>query len=106
MLAVFQAAFLAMLSLDDMTPLMQSLGGLQYSVGYNKLESYNNLQNLDKEFIAVEFNEQFLKNYNLNFILIAVPLVMALIFKIASKVCNSDKKKTEKMENYFRLSIG
>ena len=97
MLAVFQAAFLAMLSLDDMTPLMQSLGGLQYSVGYNKLESYNNLQNLDKEFIAVEFNEQFLKNYNLNFVLIAVPLVMALIFKIASKVCNSDKKKAEKM---------
>ena len=37
MLAVFQAAFLAMLSLDDMTPIMESLGGLQYSVGYNQL---------------------------------------------------------------------
>ena len=36
-LAVFQAAFLAMLSLDDMTPIMESLGGLQYSVGYNQL---------------------------------------------------------------------
>ena len=45
-----------MLSLDDMTPIMESLGGLQYSVGYNKLEKYNKQQNLDKEFIAVEFS--------------------------------------------------
>ena len=48
MLAVFQAAFLAMLSLDNMTPIMQSLGGLQYSVGYNKLGAYSKSQNLDK----------------------------------------------------------
>ena len=31
---------------------------------------------------------------------------MALFFKIASKVCNSDRKKAERMENYFRLAIG
>ena len=31
---------------------------------------------------------------------------MALFFKIASKVCNSDRKKAERMENYFRKSIG
>ena len=48
MLAVFQAAFLAMLSLDDMTPIMESLDGLQYSIGYNKMQSYSSAQNLDK----------------------------------------------------------
>ena len=108
MLAVFQVAFLAMLSLDDMTPLMDSLGGLSYSVGYNKISSYNNIQNLKSEFIALEFNEQFIKNYNLTFLLIGVPLILALVFKIISKVHGSkgNRTKAEKFNRYFQLSIG
>ena len=31
---------------------------------------------------------------------------MALIFKIASKVCNSDQERSERLNRYFQLSIG
>jgi len=89
MVAVFQIAFLSMLSLDDMNPIMDGLSGLQYSVGYNKLGSYNKHQNLGSEFIAIEFNPTFINNYNLTFIIIAVPLLCALVFKILEKIFNS-----------------
>ena len=56
MIAVFQLAFLSILSMDDMSPVMDALGGLEYSVGYNKLGSYNSLQSLDPEFLAIGFN--------------------------------------------------
>jgi hypothetical protein len=106
MVAVFQVAFLSLLSLDDMTPLMDALGGLQYSVGYNRLSSYNPNQRLDPEFIAVEFNESFLQNYNLTFLMVVLPLVAALIFKVLSRVFSSNKERAERMERYFQLSIG
>jgi hypothetical protein len=108
MLSVFQISFLAMLSLDEMNPVMDALSGLQYSLGYNKLESYNKHQNLGSEFISIEFNESFIKNYNITSIIILAPILCAIVFKILEKVFNSkgDKTKSEKMAKYFRLSIG
>ena len=32
--------------------------------------------------------------------------MMAIFFKIASKVCNSDEKRSERFNRYFQLSIG
>ena len=106
MIKVFQLAFLLMLSLDNMTPVMDSLKGLEYSLGYNHLGDYNSLQRLDREFIAIKFNESFIKNYNFTFLTIALPLILALVFKILSKALNSNAERAERMQKYYQLTVG
>jgi len=48
MMAVFQMAFLSLLAVDNMSPILGSLNALRFSCGYNKLESYNKHQEIGR----------------------------------------------------------
>jgi hypothetical protein len=49
---VIQLTFVCLLTLEDLSPTLSSLGMLQYSLGYNKIQPYDSSQKIDRPFVS------------------------------------------------------
>lgn len=49
---LIQLTFVCLLTLEDLSPTLSSLGMLHYSLGYNSIKPYDSSQNIDRPFVA------------------------------------------------------
>ena len=83
-LALVQLSFLCLLSLEDLSATLSELQYLRFSFGYNSLAAYDYGQGLGRPFVAAQLSRPLVLNFNISAGLILVPLIAALVFKIAS----------------------
>lgn len=89
---VIQLTFISTLTLQNLSPNFNALESLGWSLGYNKLKSYNYSESIDKSLKSTQFSRLFIQNYNFMGIIVFLPVIAALICKIIEK----QKKESEK----------
>jgi len=85
LITIFQLTFLSLLTIDNLSPTLNSLSFLSYSCGYNIHSLVKAPFHMDSRFIPVKLNQSFLNNYNLTAILIILPLLISLILTLINR---------------------
>ena len=57
---VIQLTFISTLTLQNLSPTFNALESLAWSLGYNKLKSYNYSESIDKSFKSAQFSRLFI----------------------------------------------
>lgn len=97
MMAVLQISFFALATLSEVNPCFAALSPLAMSNGYNKnlIDNSNYIDDINTpiKIKGIMQYSQYVLNTNLSLVLIIVPLILALIFFIASKVFKKEERK-------------
>ena len=104
-LALVQLSFLSLLSVEDLSATLSELQYLRLSFGYNSVAPYDYGQGLGRPFVAAQLSRPLVLNFNIMAGLILVPLIAALVFKIASAKA-ADQARMEAWLQRAKYAVG
>lgn len=87
--AVIQLTFVSLISVENISPAFAELSGLAYSLGYNRIRGYETRQDIDRPFRGLQISQQYIYNYNIVGVILLIPLLAAVIFKILAKASSA-----------------
>jgi hypothetical protein len=89
--------------MDDLSPNYYALNNLKYSCGYS-IKLFNSPGSLQRRYNPINFDSNFTNNYNLVWIFILVPLIIALIMHLITKCKSNEQNQT--IIKYKKLFLG
>lgn len=97
MMAVLQISFFGLVTLSEVNPCFAALSPLVMSNGYNKnlIDNKNYIDDINTpiKIKGIMQYSQYVLNTNLSLVLILIPLILALIFFVASRVSKKEERK-------------
>jgi hypothetical protein len=99
---VIQLTFICLLTQENLSATLTSLGFLGYSFGYNSLKAYDMEQSIDRPYKASKLNAQYVYNYNIMAVLVIIPALIALFCRIAASKASAEEDKIKWMQRAKR----
>ena len=93
MVAIFQITYLSIITIENLTPMYSSFSYLSYSCGYN-VNLMKSSVNIGSRFKLLNLTEPFMNNYNVNIVLVVLPLILSLILYLVNKFRYNLENKT------------
>lgn len=106
MMAVLQASFVSLVSLQELNPCFKALSSLQLVNGYNSVSAQDIMEDslVPDQPRGIFLYARFLENYNITSVLIFIPLLVGLVVMILSKTAL--KSKAETLEKVWKRAVG
>jgi hypothetical protein len=100
MILIFQIAYASLLMVEKKELLMVSLRNLWIANGYNNLIADNAAIGLPQRVSEIYYKGSFLANFNLNIVVVLLPLLVGLVLTVVGKF---RKQKKTRVRGYSTL---